>query len=58
MPRSLKPDDLKTGSGKRVPEKGTAVVLGGTGMAPTSDRPIGSIPLRGSRIFLRGFGAV
>ena len=32
MPRSLKPDDLKTGSGKRVPEKGTTVVLSGTGM--------------------------
>ena len=32
MPRNLKPDDLKTGSGKRVPEKGTTVSLTGSGM--------------------------
>lgn len=32
MPRNLKPDDLKTGSGKRVPEKGTTVSLTGGGM--------------------------
>ena len=28
MPRNLKPDALKTGSGRRSPEKGTTVVLG------------------------------
>ena len=33
MPRNLKPDVLKTGSGKRVPEKGTTVSLTGGGMA-------------------------
>jgi hypothetical protein len=32
MPRNLKPDALKTGSGKRVPDKGNTVVLGGAGM--------------------------
>lgn len=32
MPRNLKPDAVKTGSGKRVPEKGVTVVLGGSGM--------------------------
>lgn len=34
MPRNLKPDALKTGSGRRSPEKGTTVVLGpATGMS-------------------------
>jgi len=31
MPRNLNPDEIKSGSGKQVPEKGTSVVLTGAG---------------------------
>lgn len=53
MPRNLNPGDLKTGSGKRVPEKGTTVVLIGGGMVGPGPNigqagwisPSGNVPL-------------
>jgi len=53
MPRNVNPGDLKTGSGKRVPEKGTTVVLTGGGMAGPGPNigqagwvsPSGTVPL-------------
>lgn len=44
MPRNVRPDDLKAGSGKRVPPKGTTLILTGPGM-PGSGPNIGEISL-------------